>query len=387
MTMEENYVEKIIGMHKSKVADLGVEYNLIFQREENVQISPCFNKSGQRYVIKGFATNNDTAIRKSLIREISFALFEYIGLPISPIVAYCPFTDDNPAFILFKDMKGGFLSASIEKASRKETSAKDQSTYDADNTCPQDDEPTLTLDPTSITKIFYGLSFILCIIHQFKIAFRNLSPEYILLDEDAQPYLGGCDFTRLLEEKCHQFSAARGDPPYMSKELLLNENVTLKVDIFSFGVIMCHMISGRCTMDNVDVTHNGQEKMKKLHTEFHRTHDIPENLREPFRRFLENALSEDPEKRPDAFRICQQIQNHELVLDGCDVKQLDEYIAKLKKNVKRIKKGDFIKMYKELQRRLLDLFVGVTRNDEEEEEENEEGIETLEETDEYIQLP
>lgn len=87
-----------------------------------------------------------------------------------------------------------------------------------------------------------------CIIH------CDVKPENILLDAEFNPKVAdlglakilGRDFSRVL-------TTMRGTRGYLAPEWLSGEAVTPKADVFSYGMLLCEIISGRRNSDYLDI--------------------------------------------------------------------------------------------------------------------------------------
>lgn len=377
---EDNHSDEFIEIQKlckSMTEALDESFNITVQAEngEKVYIGPAEAKNHQ-YIIKVFETNADVNIRTRFIREIVFATqFSKIRLPILPIEAFCPYRRENQSpFILFKDPGGGFLMDSIE--------ANNPQVQPNENFPPIDEKKPIELTPTIKMKIIYGLSFILSIIHQFNIIFRNLSPKFILLNEQGEPYLGGSDFTRTLEDGVKHLSAARGYPYYMSHELAANENVGLPSDIYALFAVICHLISGHNQMDRVDlavIPNLNADNMKERHKLGHRIR-VPDSISHEFQKVIAKGLHDDPKQRPTASEFCRLIREGTICLEGCDQDELTRYINSLSSGQPQISKSDFAIQYNHLIEELTDEYVKNNKVNEEEEED------FLEPTDSYSKL-
>ena len=87
-----------------------------------------------------------------------------------------------------------------------------------------------------------------CIIH------CDIKPENILLDAEYNPKVAdfglskfmGRDFSRVL-------TTMRGTRGYLAPEWLSGEAITPKADVFSYGMLLLEIISGRRNRDLLDV--------------------------------------------------------------------------------------------------------------------------------------
>ncbi|KAI3758857.1 hypothetical protein L6452_06429 [Arctium lappa] len=84
----------------------------------------------------------------------------------------------------------------------------------------------------------------------------DVKPHNILLDSNYKPKVADFGLSKLLDRdgiRNSQFTRARGTRGYMAPEwLFVNLPITSKVDVFSYGVVMLEMITGRSPTDNAN---------------------------------------------------------------------------------------------------------------------------------------
>ncbi len=83
--------------------------------------------------------------------------------------------------------------------------------------------------------------------HHLKIIHRDLKPENILLTEDHSPRLTDFGIARLIraEVQLTQIGTILGSPSYLSPEAIRGEEMDERSDIWSFGVVLYEMLTGR----------------------------------------------------------------------------------------------------------------------------------------------
>lgn len=92
--------------------------------------------------------------------------------------------------------------------------------------------------------------------HHLGIVHRDLKPENVLLAADGTPRLTDFGVARLERDDSHltRTGAFLGSPAYMSPEALRGETLDGRSDIWSFGVLLFEMLTGRRPFDGERVT-------------------------------------------------------------------------------------------------------------------------------------
>ncbi|KAK4268025.1 hypothetical protein QN277_024732 [Acacia crassicarpa] len=101
----------------------------------------------------------------------------------------------------------------------------------------------------------------------------DIKPQNILLDSDYQPKVADFGLSKLQNRndvKNPSFSRIRGTRGYMAPEWVFSLPITSKVDVYSYGIVVLEMITGkRLRVDGPDHSHHGRlvtwvnEKKKK----------------------------------------------------------------------------------------------------------------------------
>jgi len=85
----------------------------------------------------------------------------------------------------------------------------------------------------------------------------DIKPQNILLDSDYKPKVGDFGLSKLLHRNnLHNssFSRIRGTRGYMAPEWVFNLPITSKVDVYSYGIVVLEMITGRSPTTGVQLT-------------------------------------------------------------------------------------------------------------------------------------
>ncbi|MCH93939.1 receptor protein kinase 1-like, partial [Trifolium medium] len=89
----------------------------------------------------------------------------------------------------------------------------------------------------------------------------DIKPQNILIDSDYQPKVADFGLSKLLQRNNlanSSFSRMRGTRGYMAPEWIFNLPITSKVDVYSYGVVVLEMITGKSAMISIQIT-DGEE--------------------------------------------------------------------------------------------------------------------------------
>ncbi|CAL5204706.1 unnamed protein product [Lathyrus oleraceus] len=90
----------------------------------------------------------------------------------------------------------------------------------------------------------------------------DVKPQNILLDSDYQPKVADFGLSKLRDRsdaKFSSFSKIRGTRGYMAPEWILNHSITSKIDVYSYGMVVLEIITGKSATKDVDMG-DGEEK-------------------------------------------------------------------------------------------------------------------------------
>ncbi|XP_059635429.1 putative receptor protein kinase ZmPK1 [Cornus florida] len=96
----------------------------------------------------------------------------------------------------------------------------------------------------------------------------DVKPQNILLDSDFQPKVSDFGLSKLLNrsgDNNSSFSRIRGTRGYMAPEWILNLSITSKVDVYSYGIVVLEMVTGKNAATGVDAINNeGEMEQRRL---------------------------------------------------------------------------------------------------------------------------
>ncbi|HEY7127270.1 MAG TPA: serine/threonine-protein kinase [Ktedonobacterales bacterium] len=104
-----------------------------------------------------------------------------------------------------------------------------------------------TLPLNQVASYLSGLASALDYAHSQNIIHRDIKPGNILLDAQGRPYLADFSIARLMDTltRLTMSGQAMGTPAYMSPEQADGKNVGVAADVYSLGVVVYELVTGR----------------------------------------------------------------------------------------------------------------------------------------------
>ncbi|MED6118996.1 hypothetical protein PIB30_007886 [Stylosanthes scabra] len=159
----------------------------------------------------------------------------------------------------------------------------------------------------------------------------DIKPQNILLDSDYQPKVADFGLSKLLNRDDHNnnpnFSMIRGTRGYMAPEWVFNLAITSKVDVYSYGIVLLEMITGKnpaadIQANNGEEAYNGRlvtwvrDKKKECASWVEQIMDsaigsnYDEKKMEILARVALDCIEEDKEGRPSMKQVVEMLQSH-----------------------------------------------------------------------------
>jgi len=194
---------------------------------------------------------------------------------------------------------------------------------------------TNTLDWSKRYDIALGTARVLAYLHEECLEWIlhcDIKPQNILLDSDFQPKLADFGLSKLKTRNSlnnnSEFSMIRGTRGYMAPEWIFNLPITSKVDVYSYGVVVLEMITGKSpTMMNIEgvdgeVAYNGRlitwvrEKKRSrcwveeiMDPSMGTNFDL--NKMEVLAKVALDCVEEDRDIRPNMSQVVEKLQSNE----------------------------------------------------------------------------
>ncbi|XP_028781001.1 putative receptor protein kinase ZmPK1 [Neltuma alba] len=122
-----------------------------------------------------------------------------------------------------------------------------------------------TLDWTKRYNIALGTARVLAYLHEECLEWIlhcDIKPHNILLDSNYEPKVADFGLSKLKnrnDQNTQSFSMIRGTRGYMAPEWVFNLPITSKVDVYSYGIVILEMITGRSPMMMGNQSDEGEE--------------------------------------------------------------------------------------------------------------------------------
>lgn len=158
-----------------------------------------------------------------------------------------------------------------------------------------------SISPTQKTNIAIGIAHGMRYLHSKGIIHRDLKSPNILLDNRLFPYISDFGLGRIIEkavEGLPPMTSCAGTPNWMAPEQISTENYGFAVDVYSFGMILYELATGRYPFEGL-----------KSHEIFNlvttgRRPELPQDLEgTPLKDLIQRCWDQDPNQRPNFDQI------------------------------------------------------------------------------------
>ncbi|SFJ50320.1 serine/threonine protein kinase [Planctomicrobium piriforme] len=210
----------------------GVEPGLRYEREERLGtgghgvVWKAYDHRLLRWVaLKQFKEGTTESLRTLLKREAR--AIAQINHP-NVVKVYDFGSDDEGDYIALELVSGGTLASWLQKQQPK-------------------GGPRVQLPPEKAARLAEQLANGLQAVHERHVVHRDFKPANVLLDEDEVPKIGDFGLARHMnmQTTIGGAGAVMGTVPYMSPEQCKSSKVDARSDLYSLGVVLYEMLTGR----------------------------------------------------------------------------------------------------------------------------------------------
>lgn len=182
--------------------------------------------------------------------------------------------------------------------------------------------PKVTLTPTDLSVIAYGIANGMAFLHTKNLVHRDLKPQNILLNEDILPVI--CDFgsARSVVEAEGALTSTGGTSNYMAPEFIKGEKYDEKVDVYSYGMMLYEMLLRETPFDDL----TGPQVICAVVIENKRP-PLPSDAPEALRDLICACWDVDPEMRPSFQEISEGWVNRKYEFEGTNGELFTERIT------------------------------------------------------------
>ncbi|KEH31058.1 putative protein kinase TKL-Pl-4 family [Medicago truncatula] len=149
-------------------------------------------------------------------------------------------------------------------------------------------------------------------IHSQGVVHRDLKPENVLINDDF--HLKIADFGIACEEAhCELLADDLGTYRWMAPEMIKRKSYGRKVDVYSFGLMLWEMLTGRIPFEDMTPVQAAFAVLNKNSRPV-----IPSNCPPAMRALMEQCWSLNPDKRPEFWQVVKVLEQFEssLARDG-----------------------------------------------------------------------
>ena len=144
--------------------------------------------------------------------------------------------------------------------------------------------------------LFYEIIIALRDIHEARILHRDVKVDNILLDKHGHARLSDFGFSTVFENDDPQKRTACGTPAYAAPEMILREAYTTKTDIWSAGVVLYVLVTGKLPFDGPNI-HECMRQVVECEPKY------PEYVSAQCKDLLSHVLDKNPDSRYGVHEI------------------------------------------------------------------------------------
>lgn len=137
--------------------------------------------------------------------------------------------------------------------------------------------------------------------HQAGVIHRDMKPGNILLDKNGIPFIVDFGVARVGMSTMTSTGTIIGTPSYMAPEQVMGQQVDRRADIFSLGVILYELITGKRPFEGEHIT---TVAYKIIHEEPLHLKEVKQDIPEDFETIVDKALAKKADER---YQTCLEL--------------------------------------------------------------------------------
>lgn len=165
----------------------------------------------------------------------------------------------------------------------------------------------------------YGIAYGLSVLHSQNIAFKNLNPSNVFLDEYFYPKIHGFSRASPVTETTPESDINENiSPSYMAPEIINSEPFQLKSDVYSFGILGYEIVSGKGAYGK---SPNIMKIIAGARPQFDKS--VPQ----PYQNLFARCWSESIEERPTFSEILELLKTDpSFITENVDQEEFNKYV-------------------------------------------------------------
>ncbi|MCB9458893.1 MAG: protein kinase [Anaerolineaceae bacterium] len=170
------------------------------------------------------------------------------------------------------------------------------------------------MDYTEVLQMGGAIAQAMDYAHSNNVIHLDLKPPNILLDSQRMPYLADFGLATALDPEGRARNPGSGTLLYMAPEQLTSETIDRRADIYSFSIMLFHMLTGQLPFDG---TAPLAVRQIQYHDEIPDIEEFVPELPPQITEILRAGTLQDPARRPPTFmNIIDQMQDILIGSDG-----------------------------------------------------------------------